>query len=103
MPPSGSAPAPSQENRPEPAREAVGVRPCADWGTLVVSGPERSTWLEGLVTCQVGKLQPGHGTWGLTLNRQGKIQSVLWVVPGSDQLWLALAPGTLDSSEAELG
>jgi len=103
MPPLVSAPDPSQENGPEPARDAVGVRPCADWGTLVVSGPDRCTWLEGLVTCQVGKLGPGQGTWGLTLNRQGKIQSVLWVVAGSQQLWLAFAPGTLDSAESELG
>jgi folate-binding protein YgfZ len=70
---------------------------------LLVSGPERSSWLEGLVTCQVGKLQPGQGTWGLALNRQGKIQSVLWVVAAPDQLWLALAPGTVESVEAELG
>jgi len=59
--------------------------------------------LEGLVTCQVGPLQPGQGTWGLTLNRQGKIQTVLWVVAAPERLWLALAPGTIDSVEAELG
>ena len=88
---------------PERARSGVAIFPRGDWGTLVVSGPERSSWLEGLVTCQVGKLQPGQGAWGLTLNRQGKIQSVLWVVAAPDQLWLALAPGTVESVEAELG
>src|SRR5262249_22061594 len=61
------------------------------------------SWLEGLVTCQVGQLQPGQGTWGLTLNRQGKIQSVLWVLAAPEQLWLAFAPGTLDAAESELG
>jgi folate-binding protein YgfZ len=81
----------------------VAIFPRGDWGTLLVSGPERSSWLEGLVTCQVGKLQPGQGTWGLALNRQGKIQSVLWVIASPDQLWLALAPGTVDAAEAELG
>ena len=88
---------------PERARTSVAIVPRGDWGTLVVSGPERGSWLEGLVTCQVGKLQPGQGTWGLTLNRQGKIQSVLWVVAAPDQLWLGLAPGTVESVEAELG
>lgn len=88
---------------PERARTSVAIFPRADWGTLLVSGPERSSWLEGLVTCQVGKLQPGQGTWGLTLNRQGKIQSVLWVLAAPEELWLALAPGTIDAVEAELG
>ena len=97
------APEPRLEAGPELARESVAVHPLADWGTLVVSGAERSSWLEGLVTCQVGQLQPGQGTWGLTLNRQGKIQSLLWVVAAADRLWLALAPGTIDSVEAELG
>jgi folate-binding protein YgfZ len=96
----GSQPAPSG---PERARTSVAIFPRGDWGTLLVSGPERGSWLEGLVTCQVGKLQPGQGTWGLTLNRQGKIQSVLWVVAALDQLWLALAPGTIETVEAELG
>lgn len=67
-----------------------------------MSGSERATWLEGLVTCQVGKLQPGQGTWGLALNRQGKIQSELWIVATADQLLLALAPGTIDTLEPEL-
>jgi folate-binding protein YgfZ len=96
----GSEPTPSG---PERARTGVAIFPRGDWGTLLVSGSERSSWLEGLVTCQVGKLQPGQGTWGLTLNRQGKIQSVLWVVAAPDQLWLALAPGTVEAVETELG
>lgn len=85
------------------ARSDVAVRSCDGWGTLVVSGPERATWLEGLVTCQVSKLQPGQGTWGLSLNRQGKIQSELWVVATAEQLFIALAPDTLDGVETELG
>lgn len=85
------------------ARTGAAVRSCDGWGTLTVSGSERATWLEGLVTCQVGKLQPGQGTWGLSLNRQGKIQSELWVVATADQLLLAIAPGTIDSVEPELG
>lgn len=69
----------------------------------MVTGPERATWLEGLITCQVSKLQPGQGTWGLSLNRQGKIQSELWVVATAEQLLIALAPGTIDGVESELG
>ncbi|HVZ37176.1 MAG TPA: folate-binding protein YgfZ, partial [Polyangiaceae bacterium] len=86
----------------ERARESAVALACSGWDTLVVTGPDRRTWLEGLVTCQVGPLAPGQGAWGLSLNRQGKIQSVVWIVAAADALWLALAPGTLESIELEL-
>ena len=73
------------------------------WGTLRVAGPDRQTWLEGLVTCELKSLGSGQGTWGLALDRLGKIQSVLSVVAREDALWLALSPGTLDAMEATLG
>jgi folate-binding protein YgfZ len=85
------------------ARSAAVAVPGADRDTLIVTGPDRLTWLEGLVTCELKNLAPGAGTWGLVLNRQGKIQSVVWVVAGKDRLWLSLAPGTGAAIEAELG
>jgi tRNA-modifying protein YgfZ len=100
---STSAAESTHETAVDAARTSAALRSCDGWGTLVVSGTERATWLEGLVTCQVSKLQPGQGTWGLALNRQGKIQSELWIVATIDQLLLALAPDTIDSIEPELG
>jgi folate-binding protein YgfZ len=85
------------------ARQAAVVWPAPAWETRVVTGPDRVTWLEGLVTCQLKNLTPGAGTWGLVLNRQGKIQSVVWVLATRDALWLAFAPGTGAAMEAELG
>jgi len=90
-------------SRSELARTDAVLVECRGHDTLIVTGAERRSWLEGLVTCQVGQLEPGHGTWGLVLNRQGKIQSELWVVAATEALWLALAPGTLDQIEPELG
>jgi folate-binding protein YgfZ len=84
------------------ARRSVVVVPSAQWGTLLVSGADRRSWLEGLVTCELKQLSVGQGTWGLALNRLGKIQSVLWVISAGDALWLALAPGTLEGLEPEL-
>jgi folate-binding protein YgfZ len=89
--------------RSELARTDAVLVECRGYDTLIVTGAERRSWLEGLVTCQVGQLEPGQGTWGLVLNRQGKIQSVLWVVAAAEALWLALAPGTIDQIEPELG
>jgi len=85
------------------ARSAAVVVPGADRNTLIVKGPDRLSWLEGLVTCELKNLTPGSGTWGLALNRQGKIQSELWVVAGADRLWLSVAPGTGAAMAAELG
>lgn len=84
------------------ARQGAVVAPQSDWDTLIVTGPDRRSWLEGLVTCELKHLSPGQGTWGLVLNRQAKIQSVVWVVAGQEELWLALAPGTGTAIEAEL-
>ncbi len=87
----------------ELARQSAVITPHPGWGTLTVTGPERKSWLQGLVTCELESLAAGQGTWGLALNRLGKIQSVVWVVATSEALWLALAPGTLDAMETELG
>jgi len=70
---------------------------------LRVTGADRLTWLEGLVTMELKHLRPSQGAWGLVLNRQGKIQSELWVAAAEDSLWLALAPGTLAVVEPQLG
>ena len=85
------------------ARNAAVVAPALGWDTLLVTGPDRLVWLEGLVTCELKKLTPGSGTWGLVLNRQGKIQSALWVLAGANELTLAFAPGTGSAMEGELG
>jgi folate-binding protein YgfZ len=65
----------------------------ADRGTLRVSGPDKKSWLNGVLTCDVAAVEPGHGTLGLLLNKTGKIQTDVWVVAGSDALFLALPPG----------
>ena len=85
------------------ARQSAVVMSHADWGTLRVSGPDQRSWLQGLVTCDLASLRSGQGVWGLALNRQGKIQSVLWIVASEHALWVATAPGTLDAVETELG
>ncbi len=69
-------------------------RPFSDLGTLRVRGPERATWLNGLVTCDVCQVRSGHAEWGLALDRKGKIQSVLWVVAAGDELLVATSAGT---------
>lgn len=48
--------------------------------TLVVSGKDRVSWLNGLLTCDVSKVQAGVAAWGLLLDRVGKVQAMLGIV-----------------------
>jgi hypothetical protein len=71
-------------------------------GVLAVTGPDRATWLNGVVTCDATALSPGQATLGLLLGKQGKIQTDFYLVAESDRLLLALAPETLESTKATL-
>ncbi len=61
-------------------------------GTLSITGPDRCTWLNGVITAEVASLKAGQGRWGLALNKQGKIQSDLTIVSGADTLYVSVAP-----------
>lgn len=76
------------------ARAAVLVVPEPERGTLVVVGPDRATWLNGIVTCNLADLRPGGGAFGLLLNKTGKIVTDLWFVAGEGRLFVSTAPGT---------
>jgi folate-binding protein YgfZ len=65
-------------------------------GTLSVSGAESKTWLNGLVTCDVLKVTPGTGVFGLVLNKQGKIQSEAEVVEIEGGLLVGVSPGVAE-------
>ncbi len=80
---------PSQASRA--ARHGALVVGETDRGTLVVTGPDRQSWLNGLVTCDVAALSPGQGAWGLLLSKQGKVQSNVVVVATADALYMSVA------------
>lgn len=84
------------------ARTDAVIRQASSWGTLLVSGPDRASWLNGLITSDVKPLAAAQGTWGLLLNRLGKVQSVIWSLNDGERLWLATAPGTLERVQGEL-
>lgn len=71
-------------------------------GVLAVRGPERATWLNGVVTPDVAGLRPGQGAFGLLLGKTGKIQTDFYAAAGADQLLLAVAPGTAELARADL-
>jgi len=89
---------PITEGPPEPV--LVVLQPAR--GTLAVTGSEAKSWLNGLVSCDVLKVSPGQGAFGLVLNKQGKIQSEVEVVATPRGLLLGVSPGVAAKLTAAL-
>lgn len=51
-----------------------------DRSTIQVTGEDRQSWLNGLVTCNLAPLQPGQGAYGLATSKVGKILADLDIV-----------------------
>lgn len=83
-------------------RETVLVVRNEDRAALVVRGGERSTWLNGLVTCDLTKLAPADGAYGLLVEKKGKIQTDLVIVPGPDALVLSVPQALREATFATL-
>lgn len=58
-------------------------------GTIEVTGPDRQSWLNGLVTSDVAKLVPGRVSYGLALVKIGRIISDVYVLLAGDRLLVA--------------
>ena len=74
--PDGAA-APSSAAGIEPQRKAawadVLAVPCLDWAVLVVTGRDRVSWLNGLLTCDLATGPVAQGRYGLFVGRNGRI------------------------------
>jgi len=71
-------------------------------GTLLVTGSEAKSWLNGLVTCDALKVEPGRAAFGLVLNKQGKIQSEVEIVARDGGLLIGVSPGVAERLLASL-
>lgn len=67
-----------------------------------MTGSEAKSWLNGLVTCDVLKVEPGRAAFGLVLNKQGKIQSEVEIVAGDGGLLIGVSPGVAERLLASL-
>jgi folate-binding protein YgfZ len=72
------------------ARSDALLVPRRDLATLMVTGPDRIGWLQGVLSCNLEGIAPGDGRWGLVLSRQGKILSDVIVAAGPDALHLGV-------------
>src|SRR5262249_25276332 len=62
-----------------------------DWdGIALLTGSERGSWLQGMVTNDVQKLTPGTGCYAAHLNPQGKVKAHMTILRDEDSLVLVL-------------
>jgi hypothetical protein len=66
------------------------VVPLRDRSAVLVSGKDRSSWLNGLVTCDIAKLGEGDGAYGLLVEKKGRIQADFYVAKSETALALAV-------------
>jgi folate-binding protein YgfZ len=72
------------------ARETAAIAE-KDWSGIVkLTGSERVSWIQGMVTNDVQKLAPGSGCYAAHLTPQGKIVAHMQILADEDVLWLSL-------------
>jgi len=88
----------------EGARRACLAVPRADLGTLVVTGKDRVTWLNGLLTCDIVNREPDAAVYGLVVGRNGRVLADAAVVfdEESSRIFVATPMAVLDATRAHL-
>src|SRR5262249_41917198 len=71
-------------------------------GRLIVTGADRATYLQGLLTNDIVALQPGRGCYAAYLTPQGRMISDLIVYELGDMILLSLPGSTKDPVLAKL-
>jgi folate-binding protein YgfZ len=60
------------------------------YGLLKLTGGDRVSWLQGMITNDVEKLKPGAGCYAAHLTPQGKVVAHMTILKDEDALWLQL-------------
>jgi folate-binding protein YgfZ len=72
------------------ARHRIGLAERQDYGRIVVSGKDRASYLQGLLTNDIVALKPGEGCYAAYLTPQGRMIADLWVYELGDVILLTL-------------
>jgi folate-binding protein YgfZ len=81
------------------ARTAVAFMPREDRGRILLRGPDRASYLHGLLTNDINALAPGTGCYAAYLTPQGRMISDLWVYELGDVMLVVVG---LDRKDALL-
>jgi folate-binding protein YgfZ len=83
-------------------RKRCGLLDARFRGLLRVTGADRVSFLQGMLTNDVAKLAGGAGTYAALLTQQGRVVSDLRVYALSDELWLDVPAGRADAVRVAL-
>src|SRR6187200_3301204 len=72
------------------ARRHAALIDRTDRGRIVVSGADRGTYLQGLLTNDIAALQAGQGCYAAYLTPQGRMIADLWVYELGDVLLVSM-------------
>ena len=86
----------------EAARHRAAFVDRSDRGRVVVSGADRASYLQGLLTNDIVALQPGQGCYAAYLTAQGRMIADLNVYELGDVILLAMAGAVKDGVLAKL-
>jgi folate-binding protein YgfZ len=70
--------------------------------TLVVSGADRVTWLNGLVTCDLARRADGDAVYGLVVGRTGRVVVDAVIVVDASRVYLTVPTAALETLRAHL-
>ncbi len=84
------------------ARHAVLAVPSRELATLVVTGKDRVSWLNGLVTCDLVKRREGEARYGLVVSRSGRVLADLVLVVELDRAFVVVAGEAVERLRAHL-
>ena len=97
LPPSPSVPTPEQQV--EAARRAVLAVASPELATLIVTGKDRVSWLNGLITCDLagwGAAPTGEARYGLVVSRSGRVLADPILVADGDRVVVVVAAPLVD-------
>src|SRR5205085_9519259 len=86
----------------EAARRRAGLIDRSDRGRLVVSGADRASYLQGLLTNDIAALQAGRGCYAAYLTAQGRMIADLLVYELGDVVLLTTIGEVKDAVMAKL-
>lgn len=78
------------------------IYPLTGFACLAVTGPERFTFLQGQVTCDMRRVEQGESLLGAHLNLQGRIEASFILLPQADRIVILLPASQRDHLRALL-